>query len=458
MRYHAVRQLGASLGALVLASLVGLVGKVLVEEPKGDASGLPEVLAVVGLAVLMLVALVFAVGLVGDLVPRRILGVLALVQAWSFSLVLIAPLAAILSLLGCTERPEGVEPSTMRSLMFLVFSFLAFFLLIAAWRWGWWMMTTPRDQFLGARGWRPGVAPLSAMFRYVGLPPFLTQVRRGWLGLFLLHFVIAVINTGILAWFFIPTSLALDDEVPPILYFMASIAFIQILGAGRWLRRRADAMLIRRYQGVREWDARPPVLFLRRFDDDAKRLTSVLSFDPIVHLLGQDRTLSFDELLLENASPYGPVVAIGDPRDPVPPLGAARIFVEGAGEEWKDVVWALAEAANVIVMCVSDTEGVRWELALVGLATIRHKVILLADPRRDAQSNRELFVGVAPELAEHVLGSDDELVAAFRDPERGWRLLVAKQPGLPAFTVALNMALQRLRGLRPRQRKRPRPR
>ena len=37
---------------------------------------------------------------------------------------------------------------------------------------------------------------------------------------------------------------------------------------------------------------------------------------------GISRSRTLDEVLLEHGSPYGPVLAIGDPRDPVPPLGA----------------------------------------------------------------------------------------------------------------------------------------
>jgi hypothetical protein len=54
------------------------------------------------------------------------------------------------------------------------------------------------------------------------------------------------------------------------------------------------------------------------------------------------RTL--DEILPSTAA-LRPVIAIGDPRDPRR-RSAARIFVEGAGAEWQDVVRALAGALH----------------------------------------------------------------------------------------------------------------
>ena len=51
--------------------------------------------------------------------------------------------------------------------------------------------------------------------------------------------------------------------------------------------------------------------------------------DPLLKLTaGVAQARMLDEILLEDASPYGPVQAIGDPTEGIPPLGAARIFCE----------------------------------------------------------------------------------------------------------------------------------
>src|SRR5262249_30807473 len=152
----------------------------------------------------------------------------------------------------------------------------------------------------------------------------------------------------------------------------------------------------RLYQQTREWDARSPIVFLRAFNQDAARLRT-RSVDPFVRLpaaCGASRTI--DELLLENASPYGPVIAIGDPRDPGPPPAAARLFVPGEGTEWRQVVRSLLDASNAVVMCPSPTEGVKWELDLIASAIGRLNVIFIANPTQSREETVALFRRISP--------------------------------------------------------------
>jgi len=59
----------------------------------------------------------------------------------------------------------------------------------------------------------------------------------------------------------------------------------------------------------------------------------------------------------------GPFVAIGDPREGLPDLGATRIYV-GDGD-WQRRVEALLDGARLIVLRLSATEGLLWELRTV---------------------------------------------------------------------------------------------
>ncbi|NKB16401.1 MAG: hypothetical protein HC774_05260, partial [Sphingomonadales bacterium] len=72
-------------------------------------------------------------------------------------------------------------------------------------------------------------------------------------------------------------------------------------------------------------DQRAPVLFLRPFADDQVRLAT----KRLMFLARAGRwlaaTRNLDVLLLNEATPYGPVVAIGNPKDRLPPYGAARV-------------------------------------------------------------------------------------------------------------------------------------
>lgn len=133
-------------------------------------------------------------------------------------------------------------------------------------------------------------------------------------------------------------------------------------------------------------DDRRPVLFLRPFKDDQVYLkpAKIILIARIGRWLASIRTL--DELLLEEGTPYGPVVAIGNPRDELPPYGAARGYFDD--KTWQQAVSELAEEALAIIICVDDFEGVWWEIENVA---IRHleKTLLLMHPGCAASANNE---------------------------------------------------------------------
>jgi hypothetical protein len=75
-------------------------------------------------------------------------------------------------------------------------------------------------------------------------------------------------------------------------------------------------------------DHRCPVLFLRSFLDDTVALAAPPS-GFFYKLFGYaDRNKTLDQLLLEEGTTLGPVVALGNPNDPVPPYGAARGYAK----------------------------------------------------------------------------------------------------------------------------------
>jgi hypothetical protein len=106
-------------------------------------------------------------------------------------------------------------------------------------------------------------------------------------------------------------------------------------------------------------DPRPPILFLRDFRDDQVSLdrsalpgwTRVL--DP-----GLEQATLEDVLLTWTGA--GPLVAIGRPGDVEVPVGAARHYVDG--EDWREVVTSLMDRALTIVVGVSASAGVAWEI------------------------------------------------------------------------------------------------
>jgi hypothetical protein len=98
----------------------------------------------------------------------------------------------------------------------------------------------------------------------------------------------------------------------------------------------------------------PPVLYLRAFETDRSLVGNLLQFKHWV-LLGTE-----EEHLAAVLQPFGDLIAIGRPRERLPPPGAARIYA--SPEEWKDVVKHQMQAAQLVVIRADAGEGVFWEL------------------------------------------------------------------------------------------------
>lgn len=126
-------------------------------------------------------------------------------------------------------------------------------------------------------------------------------------------------------------------------------------------------------------DTRKPVLFLRAFADDQVALPPA-SLGPLgtVLSLGRHRK-SFDELLLEEGTIYGPVVALGNPQDKVPPYGVARGYFQNT--EWKKAVSDLARDSVLIVLCIDDTDSVWWEVEHIFHNGYAEKTLFVLPPK-----------------------------------------------------------------------------
>lgn len=299
------------------------------------------------------------------------------------------------------------------------------------------------------RGWRPRAGSFfSNLQRQLGLPAFVAAIRGG-LFITLAYMLAALFNAGLVALPLLPTfavpqntaSLARGADLGFALGTLALVS-ANLLGVNRVVATFADSLAKRRYQKVRDWDGRAPVVFLRTFLQDARR-APVQTANPLLGwLTGIGRPRTLDEVLLEHASPYGPVIAIGDPDDPIPPLGAARIFV--SHNDWRGVVTGLAASAKVVVMCPTETEGVRWELDHIVNTGAQARTIYLASAHLAPETTARLFASIAG--AAMLECGDEVAIALFKDPSRGWRVLLARVATVQAYTVALNKALQAMFG------------
>ena len=180
---------------------------------------------------------------------------------------------------------------------------------------------------------------------------------------------------------------------------LATIVVFGLMGKfGRRLLMRARRDITDRYQSAVETDNRPPVLYLRSFELDHARIASRRSglFSYMIKSPGAPARM--DEIVLDRLSVDGPVIAIGRPKEPLPPFGAARIYV-GESEDWQSVVKSLVAESSTIVICLEETEGVRWEANLVSRPENRSKTLFLTSPAASREERLVQLQNVFPELA-----------------------------------------------------------
>lgn len=148
-------------------------------------------------------------------------------------------------------------------------------------------------------------------------------------------------------------------------------------------------------------DTRAPFLYLRSFRSEAA-------------------VFEAEEGLAELLGPHGPLVAIGAPGERLPPLGAARLYVEDY--HWRERVSELIDAARIVFLYADNTQGVGWEYE-----TLRTRF----DPRRTI-----LLVPSDPEIYEafrlHVHRATADTLPPFPS-EKDSRYATQSVAGLVAF-------------------------
>jgi hypothetical protein len=130
-------------------------------------------------------------------------------------------------------------------------------------------------------------------------------------------------------------------------------------------------------ESILERDKRPPVVYLRPFATDQQR----------ARLAG----MRHEQVLARAFRKVGPFVAIGDPTERLPQLGAARMYADD--DEWREVVADLTARAGVVVLHAGESEGLAWEIEhVMGLDEPERLLIALpVQAGRDQPTKQESY-------------------------------------------------------------------
>ncbi len=164
-----------------------------------------------------------------------------------------------------------------------------------------------------------------------------------------------------------------------VLLAFCSVVIFPLLGT--LLTRRARSLAARSAAKRLNQDKRPPILFLRSFEDDQVTLMPPRRTPMRFALGGLRPPKPVDILLLEEFLDRAPARALGRPGEKVPPFGALRDYL--TDEKWRARVRELAEAALAIVIVFDTTisDSVSWELStLANNPQLRAKTVFAVHP------------------------------------------------------------------------------
>jgi hypothetical protein len=102
-------------------------------------------------------------------------------------------------------------------------------------------------------------------------------------------------------------------------------------------------------------DRRPPVLFLRSFDDD-----DLIDPTPRMVPMGDWFPRRYEESLAKALRAVGPMITIGRPGEKLALLGAGRLFVPD--HAWQAAVEHFRASAAAVVLMVGRSPGLWWEI------------------------------------------------------------------------------------------------
>jgi hypothetical protein len=110
---------------------------------------------------------------------------------------------------------------------------------------------------------------------------------------------------------------------------------------------------------------RPYIVYLRSFDDEQRILKRYRRAWP-----------TEEEQIAAALNPYGVLIAIRNPGEDLPALGAARL--NATADRWEEEVRHLVDDAAFVLLRLADSPGVLWELSFVTSRLPPSRIVLLS--------------------------------------------------------------------------------
>lgn len=174
-------------------------------------------------------------------------------------------------------------------------------------------------------------------------------------------------------------------------------AFFDLMSIPAALLAVAPSMLLRRI-AMRTLRKQPmsdkdrPILLLRSFADDGRRLRARASHRrALVDRLSLRRWERFEEIIAASLGTHGPVFAVGQLGERLPPpLGAVRR--QFTDKEWRSRVSEIMAGASVICVTVGRSTALEWEIQEIARLGFLPKTIFVVPPTKRSEHVKRLAV------------------------------------------------------------------
>lgn len=183
-----------------------------------------------------------------------------------------------------------------------------------------------------------------------------------FVGTALALFGVAIVRSTLFDIFEKPETLSFDRWVFAAVCLVLAVAGIIVGELGWKTYRRGKKFVTESAEEALAKDPRKPVVYIRSFRDDTKLLTPQektnlwvsRAFIPVFSIKSREETLA------ECLSEIGPVVAIGNPREELPELGAARMYFRD--DEWQQKILDFMQRSSLVVLLGGPTKNLWWEI------------------------------------------------------------------------------------------------
>jgi hypothetical protein len=229
---------------------------------------------------------------------------------------------------------------------------------------------------------------------------------------------VAVLNTKESdSWFW-----GLHPGIQVLVGFCGVLLFSQIWAYGRMFVaneatrfvRELRSRLARSASALARKDNRPPILLLRSFKDDGILVENERYWGH--RFLGiRDKQIRLEEVIAETLYPYGPLIALSNPADSMPLLGAAKENITDLA--WERAVERYIEQASKIVLILGVSQNFRWEVSQILSRGLLQKCFFVFPPAyRGLNERSRLLTNCLPELGYELgLRSEEEEAAMLSD-------------------------------------------